>query len=248
MMQHAYKVFTHDLRPPVQGGAPVWIGTLPHALPVVAVDASTEECAGGWNACAQPEDALRIAGLWPNGRPSRLFRVETDEDVVSRGDKLRASTWTITAEVSESDIAAHVLAMSKPFGTHAQVMADEQMAWRCALGRPEHDADIVEQSLALALNARGLDWQLKRFDDARDAWDAWDAWDARDARAAWAAWAAWDAWAARDALTVQYAARMGWIKHDPYLLTDGLRDAYEYGLAIALPTGPNELGWAMAAK
>ncbi len=67
---------------------------------------------------------------------------------------------------------------------------------------------------------------LKRFPDVRAARDAWDA---------------------RDALTVGFAARQGWIKHPADLLTVGLRDAYAFGLGIALPTGPNELGWAMDA-
>ena len=71
------------------------------------------------------------------------------------------------------------------------------------------------------------------------------AWDARDALAAWDALDAWDAWDARDAMTVHYAARMEWTKDDAQLLTTGLRDAYGAGLAIALPTGPNEMGWAM---
>jgi hypothetical protein len=65
------------------------------------------------------------------------------------------------------------------------------------------------------------------------------AWDARDA------WDAWDARDARDALIVEYAALQGWTDHDPLLLTTGLRDAYWNGLALAVPTGPNELGWAM---
>src|SRR6267378_3560472 len=103
MITTAYKVFTHDLKPPVQGGDPVWPGTLPHALPVVDVDQSTSECARGWNACATAEDALRIAGFWPSGRPSRLYRVETDALVIARGDKLRSSTWTITEEVEADD-------------------------------------------------------------------------------------------------------------------------------------------------
>lgn len=64
-------------------------------------------------------------------------------------------------------------------------------------------------------------------------------WDARAARDAWAARAAWAA------LTVEYAAPQEWTKDDPLLLTTGIRDAYLLGLGIALPTGPNELGWAM---
>ncbi len=42
-----YKAFTHDLRPPVRGGEPVWTGELPHELPVVKLDASAEECGAG---------------------------------------------------------------------------------------------------------------------------------------------------------------------------------------------------------
>jgi hypothetical protein len=44
---------------------------------------------------------------------------------------------------------------------------------------------------------------------------------------------------------VQYAALNGWVDYDPLLLTTGLRDAYRAGLAIAVPTGPDTLGWAM---
>ena len=109
-------------------------------------------------------------------------------------------------------------------------------------------------------------WAARAAWDVRDAWDAsavrapsaaWDAWaasaawDAWAARAAWATWAtlatldARAAWGAWDALTVFYASLMGWVEHPADLLTVGLRDAYEYGLGIALPTGPSELGWAM---
>ena len=65
------------------------------------------------------------------------------------------------------------------------------------------------------------------------------------ARAARAAWAARAARAARDALTLGFASRQGWITHAADLLTVGLRDAYAAGMAVALPTGPQELGWAM---
>ena len=87
--------------------------------------------------------------------------------------------------------------------------------------------------------------------DARDAWAAWDAWATRAARAARAAW---DAWAARDArnawaaLTIQYASRAGWVPISPELLTTGIRDAYTNGVSIAIPTGPNELGWCMEKR
>ena len=260
---NAYKVFTHDLCSPIQGGEPVWDGALPHSLPQVLVDESQTECAAGWNACSEPHTALCIAGLWPNGRPSRLFVVTApDATVLVRGDKLRAPTWDLISEQTEDEIGGHVRRQSEVFGEHAEIMASEQMAWRHALARPGYAPEQVEQYLTAALAARGLQWELKRYEAARDAWDArdawaalaaWDAWAAQDALAAWDAWAArdawaaWDAWAARDALTVQFASVQQWISHPADLLTVGLRDAYLCGLEIALPTEPNTLGWAMRA-
>jgi len=46
-------------------------------------------------------------------------------------------------------------------------------------------------------------------------------------------------------LSVSFAARSGWISHAHDLSTIGIRDAYRNGLATAIPTGPEELGWAM---
>ena len=71
-------------------------------------------------------------------------------------------------------------------------------------------------------------------------------WNEAAARAAWDARDARDAWDARDALSVQYAARCGWIASAPDLLTVGLRDAYAHGLGVAVPVAPNVLGWAMS--
>jgi len=240
-----YKCFTHDLRSPIQGGDPVWSGSLPYPLPRVAVDTSSSECAQGWNACGTAEDALRIGGFWPNGRPSRIFVVETDEPIIERGDKLRAATWTITQELGEEPIEEAIRTLSRTwFGDMAEEMAVEQLAWRRALARPERKPDLVEQHLALALDVRGLPWKLRRFESA------WDARDARAARVAWDAWAARVAWDARDArdardaLTHFFAASKKWIKAPRDQYTVGIRDAYACGLEIAIPTGPGELGWA----
>jgi len=268
-----YKVLTHDLRPPLQGGKPLYDGTLPHELPRRKLDTSDRDCAPGWHYTRRPETALRIAGLWPTGRPSVLLRVEPIGEWVERGDKCRAESLRLLAVCSERTVRAAVRRLSEPFGAHADQMARDQMAWRCALARPGWDEAKVEAGLRAALDVRGLDaWVLRRFEaegavwavwaawdaslDARDAWAAraaWaaarGAWDAQAAaRAAWAARDAWAAWAARDALTVEFAALAGWIDADPYLLTTGLRDAYAAGLAIAMPTGPNELGWAMEER
>ena len=76
-MMRAYKAFTHDLRSPIQGGEPIWTGELPFSLPRVAVDKGEADCAAGWNACRSPQTAVKIAGLWPNGWPVRVFVLES---------------------------------------------------------------------------------------------------------------------------------------------------------------------------
>ena len=95
-------------------------------------------------------------------------------------------------------------------------------------------------------------WTARAAWVVRAAWEAWTAREAREAREAWTAWtarAAWAAWAAREAgnsLAIESAVRCGWLtgyRADQY--TIGIRDAYHHGLALALPTGKNELGWAM---
>ena len=255
MSTTAYKVLTHDYRPPLQGGEPLFTGSYPYTLPVVAVDESDEECSAGWNACADAATALRIAGLWPDGRPSRVIEVVTDAAVFARGDKLRASTWTLVRELDEAtEVRDAVRRLSEPFGDLADEMVAEQMAWRRALGRPRRDEAAVVRGLEVALGARGLNWKLSKHDtasaamdagDARTAWNARAAWNASDAWAAWNAWAARSAWDAGNALTASYTARRGWVEYSPDLLTVGLRDAYEHGLAVAVPTENDTLGWAM---
>lgn len=241
-----YKVLTHDYRPPLQGGEPLWDGTtLPYTLPAVALDASDRGCAPGYHYCDSPAGALRIARLWPDGWPACVVEVEPAADAIERGEKWRASSLTIISRLGQDEIRAAVREMSELFGAHADAMTDAQMDWYAALGRPHHDVERVEVGLREALQTMGLDWTVKRFDSARAAMDAraaWDAWAARDA------WAAWAARAAGDALAWRYAALMGWVEGDPAKLTVGRIDAYRYGAAFILPTGPNELGYAMTEE
>jgi len=204
-MTNYYRVTTHDLRSPIQGGGPIWDGSLPYDLPMVEVDTGPMECAPGWHATREPHVALRIAGLWPNGYPSRLWRVEpTTEEVIERGDGCRAATWRIVEEV---EVGAKTLgALHAPMAGDGLPLDDlvaEVMAWRDALARPEHDEHRVESALRDALDARGLEeWKLQRYDDAGDAGDAqttsdrygrdaW-AWDPYQ-KSAWYAMHAWDA-------------------------------------------------------
>ena len=79
MTQTGWKVFTNNGRSPIQGGDPVWDGTLPYDLPPVRLDTSDAECAEGWNYCNSLAAALRISGLWPDGRPSLAVQVEPAE-------------------------------------------------------------------------------------------------------------------------------------------------------------------------
>jgi len=231
-----WKVLTHDYRPPIQGDDPVWDGTLGQTTPKVAVDMSAAECGAGWNFTTRPETALRIGGLWPDGRPSRLIRVETAGHVVVRDDKCRTEQIVWGREAGPGKVHSAVTALFGPFeAEHRPRIVESTMLWREALARPRHDEAQIEAGLRAALTVRGLDWELVRYESARAAWAARAAWDA------WAAWAARDAW---DALTVEYAALCGWIAHDPDLLTSGIRDAYRNGLAVAVAV-PAGLGWAM---
>ena len=220
-----WKVLTHDYRPPLQGGAPLCDGlTWPVVLPTVPLDRSASECGigGGWHFTRDIETALEIAGIWPTGWPSAVVAVDPHGDIVERAGKCRAASLTLLRCATDTEIADAITRFSAVFAPHQEVMAREQVAWRGALARPFRNPDEVEIALRVALKVRGLDWTTKRFTTA---------------------WAARDAW---DALSFQFAALMNWIKQEPDLLTVGIRHAHYNGMELAVPTGPNELGWAMA--
>lgn len=245
-----YKVTTHDLRPPLQGGDPIWDGRVPYDLPVVEVDPGPGQCRAGWHACTSPERALHIAGLWPGGWPSRLWRVErTVDEIIDRNGDCRAPTWRIVEEI---EITRDILGdMHRPLAGDGLPLADlvgEVLAWREALARPERDETRVVRGLDESLHARGMDWQLRRYPDARTAGTAGTAGTARawTAWTAWSDWSDWTDWSAWSALTFYIWSRRVCTDHAPDLLTRGIRDAYRAGLGIALPVAPETLGWAMA--
>jgi hypothetical protein len=275
MSDQFWKLLTSDLRPPIQGGGPLFDGQLPYLLPEVDVNSTDAECGRGWNFVRNIETGFSIAGMWRTRRPNAVLLVEPSDGWVERGNKCRAAQLNLVRHATDEEIKSGLLAFSKSFGAHHNQMAEEQWQWWTALKRPCRDRDKVITGLQLALKRRGLDWFLKEYPAARDAWNYRDSWNARDAlnamdsRDAWNAMDAWytwhssaynDHWAARDvwdscadsvtwdasaALTVSFAARSGWIKKDSDFLTAGIRDAYFNGLDIAVPTGTKELGWSM---
>ncbi len=228
----AWKTFTHDLRAPIQGGDPIWAGTVPYDRPLVDQDTSDRGCGKGWNCCESLSQAFAIAGLWPYGRPSRAFFVEPSADAVVRKNKIRSSGMRILREATEDEVLGAIREMSQGFEEHVEHMTQSQVEWRRALARPASDPAAVESGLRLALEARGLsDWTLKRFDSVNGVWEGraarvdWGAGGPRATEEAWAAWTAWsaggskgarnvwDVWRARDAkaaLTLEYAALKGW--------------------------------------
>ena len=220
-----WKILTHDFRPPIQGGDPLCDGrTWPVKLPDVPLDRSSSECGvlGGWHFCRSIEAALKLGGMWPSGRPSAVVAVEPLGDIIERGDKCRAASLRLLRTATDDEIADAIRRFSAMFAPHADRMAEEQIAWRAALSRPERNVAAVECGLRLALDARKLGWSVKQFSarDARDAWATWNyawnakaVWDsasaasaARDARDDWNDWSArnyawnakavWDSWAA----------------------------------------------------
>jgi len=243
-LRHGFKIFTHDWRSPLQGGAPLKIKTFPHELRKVRLDTSDSECSSGWNYCGDLATAFRIAGLWPTGRPSHAMVFEASEDAIARGDKRRASGGVILSEATDAQVEDAIRTLSIPFGEHAEYMAQEQILWRKALGRPYHNQERVEEGLLVALKARGLeDWKLKNFAgadeawaawearEAREAWAAWEAREAREARAAWEAWEAreaweaWEAWEAREAWEA-WAAWAAWEAREALTVTFASRKGW----------------------
>jgi len=252
-----WKVLTSEFRPPLQGGKPLCDGkTWPVELPTVPLDR-------GWHFCRDIQTALKSAGFWRTGHPNAVILVEPHGDIIELVDKLRAASLTLKRLATDKEIYSALTAFSTLFGEHRAAMAEEQWLWWQALAHPTWDREAVIEGLTIALRARSLHWTIKEYPSEKAAWDAWawtawaarDAWDAWDERWAWDAaralrdavatrdaWGAGDAWAA---LTLQFAARSGWISHSHDLLTVGIRDAYRHGLFVALPTGPNELGFVM---
>ena len=166
-----------------------------------------------FHVATSPTEALRLGGLWPGGRPSMLYRLETEDEVTRVGEHAEAASWTVLAAIPPRD---HLASLTRELVDFEKEALSEQLEWRKALGRPNNDPAKVEQSLRLAMKRRGLkNWRLKRAPSsswlrqqpvepsAMYTWSghatisAWEAWD-REAdedeaydkarRVAWSLW------------------------------------------------------------
>lgn len=158
-MTTGYKVLTHKFCSPIQGGGPIWDGkTLPFTLPKVKLSKSQVECDAGWNYVEDMATGLSIAGFWPDGWPAVVVEIEPSKDAIARGNKRRASQLTIMRQLDDETIYGAIRALSvRWFGDIDMEMAEEQIAWFKALGRPYWNEKAVEEGLTLALKTRGLE-------------------------------------------------------------------------------------------
>ena len=145
-----FKILTHDFRPPIQGGDPVFDGHTPFTLPITDCDDSDNRCAKGWNYVADLETGFRIAGLWPNGRPSSCFVVEA-ENGIERGNKRRAAKLHLVRSCASQEIETAIERLSIVFKPWDTEIAKEQILWREALSRPMYNPVVVENELEKAL-------------------------------------------------------------------------------------------------
>ena len=151
-----YKIFTHDFCSPLQGGKPIWDGSLPFKL-----DTSETECSYGWNFTDDLAKGFEIAGMWPNGRPSCVTIIEPSEDLIQRGNKWRSSSGKIVRFATEVEIAQGIESFSRVFTGFEKEMTGEQIAWRYALGRPENNEAAVLLTLGIRdAYANGLEIAL----------------------------------------------------------------------------------------
>jgi hypothetical protein len=165
-MSLRWKVLTYDFRPPHQiDCSPICDGeTWPVGLPYVDVELPGEEYGWhGWGFCSSIEEALLNGGLWPSGRPSIVVAVKPVGRIADHFGVLQAESLRLIRPASSAEIEEGIRRLSVPFAPHAEVMAQEQIAWREALARPGDDVVLIEKGLRMALKARGLDWELRKF-------------------------------------------------------------------------------------
>lgn len=156
-----YKVFTHDLRSPVVGGDPVWSGRLPYSLPKVPIARSEQICGAGWAACRTPTAAIQFAGLFPDGRPGRLFTGLMDGEYAEVSDytspgvtKLRCESILLEQELPLQPVIEELA--ERTWTKFTGDMIQQVFEWMSALKRPLHNEHVVGYACYEALKAQGM--------------------------------------------------------------------------------------------
>lgn len=129
--------------------------------------------------------------------------------------------------------------------------ASANEAWAAARRRRDADANANGRCAGCAAQDGDSWWPDWPDDEANWSCEEWAM--VQDALGAWSAqwdrWQPWDVFVAngvKDALIYYSAVSQGWLSNcEANHLTVGIRDAYHHGLAIAVSTGPSELGYAM---
>jgi len=101
---NGYKVLTQDNVPPIQGGKPLFPlnATYPIVLPKVDLDISEEDCASGWNFCADTKTTLSVTKITGKfGLNNRIYKVTGSSDSIIRKNKIRCSQLTINSLVTD---------------------------------------------------------------------------------------------------------------------------------------------------
>jgi len=284
-----YKVLTHDFRVPYYDTYPLFNDAqeFPFTLPAhIQWKEQVQHKKGcmfyckpysplevAWSIYDTPENALRAAGMWPDGYPSRLFQINsTYESCKIESGCLGNYVDKRFSVLKELDVNSVIEKVSSSiFSFDVERLTKEQILWRDALSRPYGDPKRVKEELEKAVKYRNLDFQTMQFSNSRLLWDAYlargdlwskgEKWDTPVRRLIYKAcpmeFSEWEAYYARttnDQLAGRSAERslrcchtsgLKLIDYPCDFLTVGIRDAYKYGLGVVIPIDEKFLGWTM---
>lgn len=202
-----------------------------------------------------------FSGFWPRGRVARVYNDGIESDVQSAVETLSRRWFGHVADEMAQEQIAWMKSLRRPVYDARAVPLSLETAIRARLVKSQFALrrfgcldDVTEARNAFVNRSESTAWEA---DTEWDSWSgaAWMEWEDKDRESAWEAADAWagedrasleclPAWHAWDALLVSHARLRGWTTQPD--LSVGLRDAYRYGLEVAIPTGRNELGWTMA--
>jgi len=119
-----------------------------------------------------------------------------------------------------------------------------ELAWALLNGRTAHHDERPGPTWSGQLGGPSAGLWLEPIEIGNFTFNAWEA--------QWDRWDPWDVYVAnqaKHALVGYISLSGGWFTDKTTAnLSVGIRDAYYHGLAVAVPTGPRELGYAMDSK